>query len=510
VSVPKQRPTIQINNRPLDYVTDEAWAALLDANETDPQRPRVLLRGDQLVEVVGETDGEAVSLRRFSDVTLKTRLSRVATFVRVTRNSETVVFPPQDVTRALLSFGADRDVERKPPRVARVTDVPVFDSEGDLITTPGYHRSGIYFSPAPGLEDIQVPTNPTAEDVQLATHFLSHEYLGDFPFVEQADRAAALGLLLLPFMRELIDGGTPLHDIEAPEPGTGKSLLARALLFPGCGGAPTVPPTDADEEQRKRITTFLLQGKSAVILDNLEGQLDSGPLAAALTSDVWEERLLGGNEWVSLPVRNVWVATANNLQLSEQMARRTIPIFIDAQVEEPFRREGFRHPNLLTWAESKRRLLVTAALTLIQNWVAASRDEDRGALLGTQVFGSFERWAQVVGGVLHEAGVPGHLENHGKLMTQATADRTDLAAFLTAWHATRGSEPLTSAELAQLCQQPGALLYGALPTELEEHRSRGRLGRQLGYYLRRQRGRVAGGLCIDRIESSQKWFVRST
>jgi len=50
--------------------------------------------------------------------------------------------------------------------------------------------------------------------------------LGDFPFADQASRANALALLLLPFVRPLIDGPTPLHLIEAAKPGTGKGLLA--------------------------------------------------------------------------------------------------------------------------------------------------------------------------------------------------------------------------------------------------------------------------------------------
>jgi hypothetical protein len=51
------------------------------------------------------------------------------------------------------------------------------------------------------------------------------ELFGDFPFATDADRTNALGALLLPFVRELVDDPTPLHLIEAPSPGIGKGLL---------------------------------------------------------------------------------------------------------------------------------------------------------------------------------------------------------------------------------------------------------------------------------------------
>ncbi len=39
--------------------------------------------------------------------------------------------------------------------------------------------------------------------------------------MDEADRAHALALLLLPYARDLIDGPTPNHLAESPEPGSG-------------------------------------------------------------------------------------------------------------------------------------------------------------------------------------------------------------------------------------------------------------------------------------------------
>jgi len=56
---------------------------------------------------------------------------------------------------------------------------------------------------------------------------LLDELLIDFPFADEASRANALALLLLPYVRPLIVGPTPLHLITAPTQGTGKDLLAQ-------------------------------------------------------------------------------------------------------------------------------------------------------------------------------------------------------------------------------------------------------------------------------------------
>jgi hypothetical protein len=55
------------------------------------------------------------------------------------------------------------------------------------------------------------------------------------------------------------------------------------------------------------------------------------------------------------------------------LARRSVLIRLDANVERPAERKGFRHPNLLAYARGNRGQLVWACLTLIQAWVAAGR-----------------------------------------------------------------------------------------------------------------------------------------
>jgi hypothetical protein len=49
-------------------------------------------------------------------------------------------------------------------------------------------------------------------------------------------------------------------------------------------------------------------------------------VAAALTAPYWEDRVLGKSEMVRFPIRCVWIATGNNPQFSNEIARRMVRI----------------------------------------------------------------------------------------------------------------------------------------------------------------------------------------
>src|SRR5262249_32643245 len=150
---------------------------------------------------------------------------------------------------------------------------------------------------------------------------------------------------------------------------------------------------------------ILAEGATFILLDNLSRTLDSGALASALTTRTWKDRILGVSKMAALPNTAVWLASGNNTVLSRELIRRTLWCRLDARVDVPSEREGFRHPHLVRWAKQHRGELVWGALTLCQAWVAAGRPA------GEQTLGMFESWAEVLGGILQVAGVPGLLAN---------------------------------------------------------------------------------------------------
>ena len=220
-----------------------------------------------------------------------------------------------------------------------------------------------------------------------------------------------MALLLLGFLRGMVDGPTPLHLIEKPTPGTGATLMVDAIatILTGAGASVMTEGRD-DDEWRKRVTAKLRQVPTILLIDNLRLKLDSSAVAAALTAPFWEDRILGQSEMARLPIRCLWIATGNNPEFSNEMARRLVRIRLDANVERPWQRSGFRHPDLMTWVRANRARLVAACLTLCQAWIAEGRPR------GTRTIGSYENWAQVLGGVLEVAGIDGFLGNLDEMM----------------------------------------------------------------------------------------------
>ena len=317
-------PGIDVSGGEIHRWADEAWGALVAANEGLPE-PLVMVRGNELVRMT-----ERGELEPFIDHSLREELSRAADFYTLAAKNKPRAVPPSlDIARALLHRDAARYVGA--PRVDRVVDVPVVSASGELITEPGYHAaSRLFYRPASGLEEVTVPDVNYVEDVEDARDFLLEDLLGDFDFEDQASRANALALVMLPFVREYIgDGPTPLYVIDAPMPGSGKTFLAETCMIPACGRIAVTPELEDTAEYRKQITAALLAGTPVVFFDNLKHALNDGAVAAALTSGWWEDRALGGNRRVRLPIRNVWLATGNNVQMNNEMADRTAPIGLE-------------------------------------------------------------------------------------------------------------------------------------------------------------------------------------
>jgi hypothetical protein len=269
------------------------------------------------------------------------------------------------------------------------------------------------------------------------------ELLGDFPFVGEAERAHAIALLLLPFCRDLIAGHTPLHLIEAPSPGTGKTLLLDALTYPAAGRSPAMmSESGSEEEWRKRITAKVAEGPTVFAIDNLQRRLDSAALSSLLTTHVWEDRWLGQSKMVRFPVRAAFAATGNNPSVSNELARRTVRIRLDSGHERPWLRNSFRHENLMAWVAANRAELVWAALTLIQAWIAEGKPTGTVGRLGM-----FEEWSDVIGGVLEVAGIPGFLSNSSEFYQDADVEAAAASALVQNWWDRFSYRPVGVSEL---------------------------------------------------------------
>jgi hypothetical protein len=264
-------------------------------------------------------------------------------WLRNTRTGLQAAQPPAAVVKNLMSRKEWTGV----PPLRDIVQAPIFSKDGHIIATPGYHpEARLWYAPWSSM-DIAGPDTPTHAEVTQARELIVTELLGDFPFESEGSRAHAVAAILLPFVRELIEGPTPLHLFSAPTPGSGKGLLVEvtSLIATGRPSLPVSAPRD-DEEMRKRITAQLRRGTPIIVLDNLTKKLDSAALCAALTASEWQDRILGVSEMSStLPNRALWTATGNNPDLSLDIARRTITCRLDPGIERPWERKASGTPS---------------------------------------------------------------------------------------------------------------------------------------------------------------------
>ena len=476
----------------LRHATRRAWSLLIASN----QSPWIFRLGGQPTWVVPDDEGRpaaaTIDIER-----MRHMLANLADWRKPLGKGESIPTPPpSNVIKSLLATP-----DPALPVLAGIVTAPVFGRNGSLLTEPGYHPDArLLYHPPPGFALPPISAKPSAEEIAAARSLLLDELLGDFPFTGEAERAHALCLLLLGFVRPMIEGPTPLHMIEKPTPGTGATLMVDAIATVLTGSSASVMTEGRDDDEwRKRLTAKLRQLPVLLLIDNLRQELDSAALAAALTAPAWEDRILGVSDIIRLPVRCTWVATGNNPAVSHEIARRLVRIRLDARSDQPWRREGFRHPDLMIWVRANRARLVAACLTLCQAWASAGRPPAARSL------GSFETWSQTLGGILHVAGVPGFLGNLDEVMEASDSEGGTWRAFIQLWWDRFGSAEVSVSDLIGHAQSAQVGLPVSAKTDHALSITLGKAFRKLRDRAFRTSERLVHVRAAGHVHNSQRW-----
>ncbi len=430
----KAKAEVDLNFHDLDRPTKEIWRHIQTLNN-----PPVLFMFGGHISRVGRDDKGQPIINSLQAVDLRYQLAEWFTFFRTSKKYNKIVCPPpMDIVANVLATP-----EPPLPILQGIVEAPIFGFDGTLASEPGYHPSSqTLYWPQAGFKVPRVPANPTADDVAAARLLLESDLLGDFPFVNAADKAHAIAMNVQFYARHLIAGPTPLYLYEKPEPGTGATLLVEMLAYPAIGREPASMTASAvEEEMRKKITAALRKSPTLILLDNLRDRLDCAAIASAITSSVWEDRILGASMIGRFPVRCAWIASGNNPVVSLEIMRRAVRIRLNAKVDQPWLRTEFKHKDLRGWVKDNRGELVGAALTLIQAWIVAGRPP------GKQTMGMFESWAKVMGGILDVAGVPGFLEKRQEFYAEADTEGQAMRGFIAEWWDTHEGKPVGASEL---------------------------------------------------------------
>ena len=412
-------------------------------HDTNRKKPTVFHYMESLHIIRTNSEGHA-KMKSLGKEDFAHHLNTVAKYARVSGEEKmtmTGVSAPLDVVSHL--FTGDYGVY---PELRGLATTPIFTKSGGLLTKPGYDMdSRLYYHPDTSMSLPKVSATPTEAEVTEAKRLLTVEVFADFPFgglsrdeiiegVMGGDSVPAVAnmfaLLLLPFMREMVDGPTPGHLLQKSTPGTGASLLTDAFSIIATGRAtPALAMPTNKDEMSKTLTSILSNGQSIVFFDNINHAVDSGELASAMTAPTYQARILGKSQTIEVDVRVAWVLTGNNVKLSSELVRRLILINLNAKMANPEMRTGFRHSDIRGWVTENRGKCVWACLTLIQNYIAKGR-----VVQNEDILASYENWSRVVGGVLKASNINGFLQNKEELREKADdSESDDIILFLEAW-----------------------------------------------------------------------------
>lgn len=300
---------------------------------------------------------------------------------------------------------------------------------------PGYDAASKYFVDTD--EDWSaLKSDPTKEDVDAAVKLL-RDLVSEFPFENEVSESVWIASVLTHVARDAIRGSVPLFLFDATTPGSGKTLLAKIASRIADGGLPGITSLSQDkEEQRKAITSLLLEGSTFIVFDNVTGKIESPVLNGLVTSEVWKDRRLGSNTNVTVLNRAVIIITANHAEFDSDTARRTLRLRLAPKVDHPQDRT-FQIPDILDHVRHERPQLLVAALQIIRFHVinqssqtAAASGQDGSA--SCLPFGSFESWARVVQLAMTRLGLADpvlSVENVRKI----DVDLVRLRDFIQAW-----------------------------------------------------------------------------
>lgn len=386
---PRQLPRIRIDPGNLPKALDETETAVIDSwkgtiDDLYVYGARLVQVSWSKVRVSGNRTELSLQHQAVTPHNLLERFAKAAEYERWAKGAKKYVIcdPPSELAHTYLSRS-----NWEMPTLLGVVTAPTLRADGAVIETPGYDASsGLIYDPI-GVSFPPVPLSPTKEEALRALSVLSKP-ISLYKFPTPADRSVALSGILTALVRSAVPN-VPLHAIDAPTAGSGKSNLVDVASVLATGHAAAVTSTGGNpQEFYKRLSALVLAGEQIVAIDNVSETLESDLLCQLLTQSMVNVRIFGKLDNVVVPSTATFFVTGNNLTMAGDLTRRALTCRIDTETEQPELQTYPFHPVEL--ARQHRARYVVAALTVIRAYLAS------GETVGASAIGSYQEWSRLV------------------------------------------------------------------------------------------------------------------
>lgn len=268
------------------------------------------------------------------------------------------------------------------PAVMGVVTHPLVRLDGSILSTGGFDATTGLFATA----SAATPCRAYSRDEAMAAgQRLAANCLPGFRFESEQDRSAALSVFLMTMVRKVLDTAPALAAL-AHDQASGKTTLARAIHIVATGRdmpVSNLPMRDSDEGE-KLISAVLSRNPEMVCFDNIpEGYVvRSKTLTQALTSSVFEARILGVSQTFKCQTNVLIAITGNNLTFAADEQSRFLPVHLT-------RHGGDGPPDVLRYFMAAREQIIKDVIGVIAGYV-----QHCGGVLGK---GSrFSQWDRLV------------------------------------------------------------------------------------------------------------------
>lgn len=366
-----------------------------------------------------------------------------------------------------------------------IARAPFVREDGSINDVPGYdHKSRVLY--VPSAEFPPIPDSPGHRDAFEALERIRGVF-DQFPWKERASESTFLSHILAEAARLAINH-CPMYFYDAPDAGTGKSLLQEmaARIVHGTDVSVRTWVGDGDEI-RKVLYAALLAGDRSMWFDNIPDgtKVRSHEMCGFLTSANWSDRKLGESASRGIANRMVLVGSGNNITPSGDLARRSLVVRMDANTEN-LKGRLFKIPLLRPYVMEHRPQLLVDALTVIKAYHAATDVPPMPVQMQ-----SFEAWSHFCREPLIWLGLP------DPVITQQheTDDgRASAGALFKALYTHFADRPFTSVDVARIVNgisDTGGELAAAM---MQDGCAEPNSPLKVGYWLRSRRDRISAGL----------------
>lgn len=387
---------------------------------------------------------------------------------------------------------------------------PFIRPDGTVCQESGYDESTkLLLALSEEMDGVEIPEDPTDEEVQAAVDLILNDWLRDFTesMESEADRANMLALLMTPFVRTHFPI-VPLALINGLQPGVGKNLLMNGVSIVVTGDVMTpLRYTRDNEEFGKVLTSSYRTGQPMFIFDEAH-TIEGHNFSRAITAPWYSDRILGASSMCRYQNNVTWVALGNSIRVEGDMLRRVYQVALRPTHPNPESKpqDQYHHPMFEEWTRQNRVRLMTAILTIIRSYFANGCPKpSRSASMG-----SFEKWEELMLGILENAGVYGFLGNQDSFRSESSFDQKHWGDHFAWLYEKFGTELFTCREVRKALAEDGPNAEyppGHTDTSDKEY------ARKLGQLYFRHRDRFIEGFRLMRIDQhghSYMWQIVAT